>query len=325
MIRRLASACSITLLLTACNGDDSATSATETETATTTTTTDGETTTESTATSATSGTPASGPIRYFLRIDDELPPPVVLEMDKEKALQIFGETAARDLVLIEVDSTKMLINALTEIQESCGGFWENFSLDPKHDCSKTDLGASYGEDWATTPEFALVRMLTMTPINAVVKGTSLESLANFINDNKDLLSVTFPEILAESLGIGQTEAFLQLGDLVTAIQQTLLASHPNVGNSDGVLEITLWDAANDMQPLSDKLGPQGDHPGILVPDDDSFTTTSDALTADFKMKVIAESNLRWVDGIDLSAAAATCSSPTRTRCSALTSSTRRSW
>ncbi|MCA9659785.1 MAG: hypothetical protein KC486_15690 [Myxococcales bacterium] len=297
MTRRLASACLTTLFLTACNGDDTATSATDSDT-----TTGGETTGSTTDVdpTATTGTPSAGPTRYFLRIDDEPVPDVVLEMDKEKALEVFGEAAARDLVLIDVDSTVMLENALRAIQFSCGGAWENFSANPKHDCAKTTLGQTYGDNWQESPEYALVRMLTMTPINAVVTGTSLESLANFINDNKDLLAVTFPELLAESLGIAQNQAFIKLTDLSVAIQQTLLASHPAVGNTEGKLSITLWDAANDMQPLSEKLGPMGDHPGILIADDADFQTKSDALTADFKMKVVAESNLRWVDGIDLS-------------------------
>lgn len=297
MIRRLASACSITLLLSvACNGDDTATSATDSDT--TSTTTGGETTTDSDGTSATSGVPATSPTRYFLRIDDELPPEVVLEMDKDKALQIFGEAAAKDLVLIEVDSTQMLVNALTAIQSACGKTWENFNEDPKHNCTLTELGKSFGPDWKTTPEFALVRMLTMTPANAVVKGTSLEPMANTLANINDP-ELKFSKVLADTLGIAQNQPFISIDVLVAALKKTLLVSHPKVENDEGILSITLWDAVNDMQPLSDYYGPDGDHPGILYPDSDGFSTLSNALTDRFKMKVIAESNLRWVDGIDL--------------------------
>ncbi len=295
MIRRLASACSISLLLSvACNGDDSATGATDSSSSST----GDESTSTSTSTSGeTTSQPASVPIRYFLRIDDELPPPLVLEMDKDKALEIFGETAARNLELLEVDSTQMLVNALTEIQGSCGTSWQNYSVDPKHDCTKTELGQTYGENWQVSPEFALVRMLTMTPINAVVVGSSLEPMANaFANINDP----SFQELLANALDIEQTQPFISLDVLVAALKKTLLYSHPEVDNDEGRLKITLWDAVNDMQTLSVIYGPNGEHPGILYGDSDGFKTYSNALTDRFRMKVVAESNLRWVDGIDLS-------------------------
>ncbi len=295
MIRRLASASSISLLLSvACNGDDSATGATETGSSSSSS--DGST---SDTTSTTTSPPASVPIRYFLRIDDELPPPLVLEMDKDKALEIFGETAARNLELLEVDSTPMLINALTEIQVSCGTFWQNYSEKPKHDCSKTELGQTYGEDWQTSAEFGLVRMLTMTPINAVVKGTSLEPMANTLASINDP-DLKFSKVLADTLGIDQTQPFISIDVLVAALKKTLLYSHPQVENDEGLLKVTLWDAVNDMQTLSVAYGPDGEHPGILYGDSDGFETFSNALTDRFLMKVVAESNLRWVDGIDLS-------------------------
>jgi hypothetical protein len=296
MTRRLASACLTTLFLTACNGDDTATSATDSDT-----TTGGETTGSTTDVdpTATTGTPSAGPTRYFLRIDDEPVPDVVLEMDKEKALEVFGEAAARDLVLIEVDSTPLLENALRAIQFSCGGAWENQNEDPKHDCSQTELGKSYGDNWQKTPEFALVRMLTMTPANAVVKGTSLEPMANTLANINDP-DLKFSKVLADTLGISQASPFITLEVLVAALKKTLLASHPNVDNDVGLLKITLWDAANDMQPLSEVYGPVDGHPGILYPDSGGFTTTSNALTERFKMRVVAQSNLKWVDGIDLS-------------------------
>lgn len=299
--RRLVSAC-LTLALAGCNGDDTATSQSGSESDGSTSTGGTESTTGSESdTATTTGAPGSAQPRYFLRIDDEPVPPVVLEMDKEKTLEVFGEAAARDLVLIEVDSTAMLANALSAIQASCGTTWKNNSPNPKHNCALTELGQSYGPEWKTSPEFSLVRMLTMTPANAVVTGTSLAPLAAFINDNKDLLAVTFPALLAESLGIFVTQPFISIDNLVAGVQQTLLVSHPAVDDPEGkLLQITLWDAVNDMAPLAERLGPSGEHPGILVPDDDTFKTKSDALGPDFKMRVIADSNLRWVDGIDLS-------------------------
>ena len=90
---------------------------------------------------------------------------------------------------------------------------------------------------------------------------------------------------------------------VAAAQQSLLASHPNIPTSDGVLPITLHDALNDMTPLQtpERFGPVGEHPGVMLADSGSFVTRSDALTEDFSMIVTAATNHQRVDGIDLSA------------------------
>ena len=282
-------------LLLACAGDDAATAGTTGDTGTTADTTDA-TGPGTTAGGTTTGGAAEAPPRYFLRIDDEPLPPVVLEMDKEKTLEVFGEAAARDLVLIEVDTQEMLVNALTMIQESCGKLWKNNFPDPKHNCGLTELGKSYGPNWKTSSEYSMVRMLTMTPANAVVKGTSLEPMSNVLAQINDP-NLKFSKVLAQTLGLAETDTFLSLAQLAQGLRQTLIASHPNVADLRGRLPITLWDAANDFAPLAERFGPVGDHPGILDP---KIPTKSDALTPEFKMRVIAASNLRWVDGIDLS-------------------------
>jgi hypothetical protein len=284
-------------LMLACAGDDAATATDASTTDASTTDATGANTGESSdSETGTTGAPASAAPRYFLRIDDDPVPPVVLEMDKEKSLEVFGEAAARDLVLLEVDTQPMLLNALAAIQGACGTQWKNNNADPKHNCGLTELGKSFGTQWQTSSEFSMVRMLTMTPANAAIKGTSLEPMYNVLAQINDP-NLKFSKVLAATLGIKETDTFLSLAQLATALRQTLLASHPNVNNIEGRLPITLWDAANDMAPLAERFGPVGGHPGVLDP---KIPTSSDALTPDFKMKVIAESNLRWVDGIDLS-------------------------
>lgn len=271
------------------------------------------------------GPPALAEGRYFLRIDDDPVPPVVLEMDKAKVIEVFGDKALKQIKLLDVDSTPMLINALGEIQKSCGEAWKTsewvkdvtdadkdgdfkdliLKPFPVHDCSKgTELGKTFGLNWKTSPQFALVRLLTMTPGNAVVVGTSLEDFANIsVNDEPLLLS----GILSEAMGIGVHDPFISIDKLVPALQTDLLASHPHINpdgtNPTGKLPISLYDAVYDMQPLATVLGPSGDHPGILVPDSDGFTTTSDALTPAFLMRATAESNLRLVQGVDASVGA----------------------
>ncbi|PCC66604.1 hypothetical protein SAMN02745121_00666 [Nannocystis exedens] len=318
--------------------------------------TDGGTTTEtgtaadtdSDTTAPTTGEPSAPQLptdRFFLRIDDTPPPPVVLEMDKAKALEIFGEAAAKDITLIELDSGPLLDNVLATIQNSCGDQWNVYDdtvkngdlpVSPNHDCNLTALGKLYDGDpiandpnkWRTSPQFAMVRLLTMTPRNAVVATTVMEDFQYLFSlyDNETVNGLTFSDVLAASLFCGDhelgsvqcteklkdskldkvhegdlhTRPFIPVAVLRDALKVTLLASHPNIANSEGKLPVTLYDALMDMRPLSDKLGPVGDHPGLLVPDDADFTTYSDALTPEFKMVATADSNLRRVDGIDAS-------------------------
>lgn len=310
------------------------------------TTTDASTTEAPEPTST--GEPTGGPLtpeipdnRYFLRIDDTPPPPVVLEMDKAKALEIFGETAAKEIKLLDVDSTGLLDNVLYAIRDSCGDTWDDYvdvpdnqlPVDPGHDCALTTLGQSYGPDWKTTPQYAMVRLLTMTPRNATVATTEFDRFeALFKQNNNSFGGYSFSDVLAAALFCGipdandacaddaaactkqlnqfsvskpceeqlHTRPFIPIAILRDALKTTLLASHPNIGNDQGLLPVTLYDALMDMQPLSDKLGPVGDHPGLLLPDDADFTTKSDALTPAFKMTATADSNLRRVDGIDAS-------------------------
>jgi hypothetical protein len=265
--------------------------------------------------SSTSASPP-GP-QYFLRIDDAPVPPIVLDLDKASALALFGEAGSKDIVVLSVDSTRLLDDVLGQIQGACGTDWaadpdpsSSIPAIPAYDCSATPLGASFGPTWSASPELALVRLLTATPANADMRGTSLEDLAQLAIDNPDPFSDidNFGDVLSESLGISRTSPFIATDNLVRSLQQGLLATHPAVSNQHGAIPVTLHDALNDLTPLASKLGPvglspwsgPGEHPGVLVPDDASFTTRSDALSPAFRMRVIAESHLRRVSGLDLS-------------------------
>lgn len=277
--------------------------------------------------------PADDEARYFLRIDDSLPAPVVLEMDKAKVLEVFGEKAARQIKLLDVETTILLGTVLDSIQNACGNRWRLDSANPQHDCKNPqyidwdgetaaqlkakygELGKTFPDNWKTSPEYAMVRLLSMTAANADVDGTALQRAAQYIADNPDVLKITFKSLLAQSLGVAITDAFIPRDKLTLALQQTLIASHPAATRTDpkdpnspgdpaGKLPVTLYDAVMDMQPLSEKFSEvPGEHPGILLPDDANFTTKSDALTPAFRMKAIAESNLRFVEGVDASVGA----------------------
>lgn len=281
------------------------------------------------------GVPALGEARYFLRIDDSPVPPVRLAMDRAKVLEVFGVEATKNIKLLDVETTKLLGSVLDQIQNACGDWWGGSTWvkdtadkdkdgdtnelivkpPPPPDCSKgNELGKSFGPAWKTSPEFAMVRLLSMTPGTVDVDGTSLQTTKEYLAVNPKV-PFTLEGLLADSLGITVSTGFIPLEQLTLALQQTLIASHPAstrsqtdpaVGDPSGKLPVTLYDALMDMQPLADKFsasGQPGDpdyHPGILLPDDASFTTRSDALTPAFEMRAVADSNLRLVEGIDLS-------------------------
>jgi hypothetical protein len=245
--------------------------------------------------------PAEASNRFFIALDDEPVPPVVLELDKQKALELFGEEAAREIRVLEMDPAKLLGNVLSAIRNACGQRWTEDRPDPRYDCADTALGRTFGADWRTSPEFAMVRLLGMTPANADLTGTGLEEFAKVVEQNPGTLEFTFGDVLAESLGIAKTSPFISTGSLVDALVRDFLGTHPVVREAGGKLPVSLHDALLDLAPLAQQLGPVGDHPGVLVPDDGSFQTRSDALGPAFRMRVVAESNLRRVQGIDLSA------------------------
>ncbi len=250
---------------------------------------------------------APGDPQIILRIDDTPPKPIALSVDKTTALELFAERA-HDITLIEIDSTKMLTNALEEIRDACGEGWKLNTSDPVRDCGSTPLGQRFPEDWKSSSEFSLVRLLTLTPANANMIGTELEGLQTLVNENPDWFEGGFGEILRDTLLMtGVTDPLLPMEAVVESAKHTLLASHPNIQNTSGVLTVTLWDALHDMTPLQEpeRFGPSGGHPGVLMPDSednpDDFVTSSDALLNNFSMRIETGTRHKRVDGVDLSA------------------------
>ncbi|MRG91995.1 hypothetical protein [Polyangium spumosum] len=242
--------------------------------------------------------------RFFLALPgSEAPEDVTLDLDKAKALEMFGEEAARQIRVLDVDSTALLGNVLDSIRDACGHGFRLDRKDPRYDCTQTPLGRTFGPAWRTSAEFALVRLLGMTPANTNLSGTSLETFAKLLEQNPGTFRFDFPAVLAETLGIGRTDPIVPTEALVRALQENLLGTHPGIGNPEGRLPVTLYDALKDLSTLPEKFGPVAGsvgHPGVLVPDDGHFSTRSDVLGPDFRMRVVARSNLRRVRGIDLS-------------------------
>lgn len=229
-----------------------------------------------------------------LRISADDPPPLVLEMDRGEVTELFGDRAS-EVLLLELDSTTLLTETLEQVKYACGSAWENDDPDPHHDCSLTALGQTFaGPDgtWQTSAEYALVRILTMTPANTVVTGTSSEDLQEL----SDTLGIGggYNQILSDALGIPRTQSIVSTAGLVQTFRDNFVATHPNVGEG-GALAITLEDALTDMATMTDRYGPLDGHPGVVDP---TFVVHGEVLADDFQMHAVAESNLRLVDGID---------------------------
>ncbi|WP_437831414.1 hypothetical protein [Sorangium sp. So ce1153] len=254
------------------------------------------------------------PSRFRLRIDDTEGPSVDLMLNRVNAREVFGEDGAKKITILNVDTTGLLRNALERIQNACGTTWQADDVNPHHDCTLTPLGRTFDIPWQTSPEFALVRLLSMTPANANVTGTSLEEIRAVFDDNAGTFAFDFADILADSVNIdlaaqaeptatreNRTVPLMPIDKLITALQQQLLGSHPAIPDPAGVrLPVTLYDALHDLDSIDEKLGPAGDHPGVLVPDDGSFRTKGEIFQSDFAMHIVGESGLRRVTGIDLS-------------------------
>jgi Bacterial Ig domain len=228
--------------------------------------------------------------------ENDDPGPLHLTLDKAGIDEVFTADIQRDVRLLELDTTALVTSAVNKIKVSCGTLWQQNNADPRHDCSGTD----YGKDrtpqipWQRTPEYAMVRILTMTPANVVVTGTSLENLSGLA----DALGIGggFHSILAETLGIAPTREIVTTANVVKALQTAWMQSHPEV-LPGAKLPITLYDSMHDLAPLATRFGPSGSHPGLLDP---AFPPYSKIMLDNFEMQLEARSNLRWFDGIDLS-------------------------
>ncbi|MCC7160044.1 MAG: hypothetical protein IT281_10995, partial [Ignavibacteria bacterium] len=224
----------------------------------------------------------------------------VLELDRGGVNAIINADLQRQIKMLDLDPTALLESSLTQIKTACGEAWKQDSADPKHDCSLTPLGQTFkGADgtWKSSAEYSLVRLLTMTPANVVVDGTSIDGLQN-IADGAILgikIGGGFNQVLAETMGIPRTREIVSTQSAVIALKTQLLQTHPSIG-AGGTIPVTLWDAMNDFTTLAEVLGPKGGHPGVVDP---SYQPKAKLFTDDFKMKLKARSNLRWRDGVDL--------------------------
>lgn len=232
---------------------------------------------------------------YPLRLNEIEPAPLVLAMDRTEVAELFGDQAG-SIRLLSLDPSPLLANTLDALRNACGDAWEEDNPDPNHDCSLTELGQTFGgmaSPWQGSAEYALVRLLTMTPANVDVSGTTSEQLANLVDALASVGEVPpFSQVLADALGLERTQPMVSEEALVMSLREHFVGSHPEVG-PEKELEVTLADALADLTTLADRYGPVGEHPGIIAGE-----VGGAVFGPDFQMVVTADSNLRIVDGID---------------------------
>jgi hypothetical protein len=238
--------------------------------------------------------------RYTLKFHEKNLP-LELNMERDEVRALLG-AISDDVVLLQLDPVDLLRNVLTAVKTACGTDWRNDVRNPVYDCDLTPLGRTFsrpGQPWQQSPEFAMVRLLTMTPANVIVGGSSLALMQALAEIGR--IEGGFSQILADSLGIARTAEIVPDDVAVYSLKANLLGSHPNT-TPDGRLEITLGDVLDDLRPLAQKLGPYaagpgedtGSHPGVLDPD---AMPVGRLLGPEFRMHIVAESNLRVLDGI----------------------------
>lgn len=251
-------------------------------------------------------------ITYLMRLHPQDKKPIVnLELTKDGLKDVMNLEIQKELRLAELDLEPVLFAALERIKSACGTWWkgtQGANNVSKYDCTVTDLGCSFGSGpsctgWQSSPEYAMVRLLTMTPANGNIEGSSLGQMAavvDAINRMTFGLIDSFADVIASTLKIGVNDTYVSTDAVVQALKEDLFKTHPSfIQKGDKyLLPVRLYDALNDLEPLIDVLGPASNgHPGIADP---SFPTHGVVLPNDtFRMLLVAESNLRWHDGLQL--------------------------
>src|SRR5262249_28989238 len=124
------------------------------------------TTTESTTTTTLACTPNAG--TFLLGFQSGGGEPLALSLDRASLHTLIAAAELRTHIVGAVDLTSAVTSAIAAFKNACGTGWKLDQSDPQFDCSLTPLGQTFvGADGTarTSPEFALLRVLDMTPAN----------------------------------------------------------------------------------------------------------------------------------------------------------------
>jgi hypothetical protein len=224
------------------------------------------------------------------------PPPVTLDLGRPGINAVLPASEQRGVVVLSLDPTPFLTSTLGGMKNACGTGWQIDQPDPGYDCTATALGQTFvGPDgtWKSSPELALIRLITETPANSVVDGTSVQSLKDIAN----ALSIGggYQQILADTLGIARTRELVTLPNLVNVLRTRFMATHPAMP-ATGFIPITFYETMNDLTPLAATLGPASPHAGILDP---AVSTTTTVFGPAFKLSLSGPSNVWTFQGVVL--------------------------
>ncbi len=217
-----------------------------------------------------------GPELLTLRLPDVDEPrrSLALSVDREGLEALIPPDRRSDIRLFDLDLGELVSEALDAIAEP-------------------DV---YGLDVSTWSLAArnLQRVLVMTPETADLSGTQLADVMAVTG----ALGIPESQVLATLLQRAQDESILERDLIAWVLEANLVATHPSVtvdaATQRPLLPVTMADGLSDMATLGARLGPMGDHPGIL-----DGEPHSQVMTEAFRMTIDASSNLHLRDGIDL--------------------------
>ncbi len=212
-------------------------------------------------------------------------PTSTFNLDKAGLAALMSGGVAEQITMLELDLYPVVSGSLGLITEACGPGW-----------AWSDVTASCPAQWGQA-EINMFQLITMTPANVNVAGTSIEGMEDLASTLSSLgLISDFHEILAESLGIGLYDTIVSPAAMANAMFWDVMVPHPNT-TSDGYVVVTMADALEDMTGLAAKFDAAGSHPGFL--DSVNGSTYAEVMTPSFQMSMVAASNLHWHDGVDL--------------------------
>ena len=198
-----------------------------------------------------------------------------LELTRQALGELLSEQAQRDLVLARVSMRAFLLQAVESLRNPFANGVDT---------------SSWGD-----PEWNFFRLLNLSADTADFSGTSLEPMSDLAYG----IGLPTARVLAQVLDVPVDEPALT-NELVTEVFiRNLIATHPAVefdAQGEPLLVITLFDALNDLVPLSERYGPVPaiGHPGII-----GGGIIAPVLEPGFMMVARARSNLTQYQGIDI--------------------------
>ena len=135
-------------------------------------------------------------------------------LDKAGVKSLFPPDKAAQIELMQLDVSTLMQNTLKQLRDACGKGWNK----------KNSLDKNCPKDWGLA-EVNLWRLLTMTPNNVNVAGTSIEGVKEMATTLSSWgLLDSFDEVLALGLGIGKYDLIVAEKPVAEAMVATIIAA-----------------------------------------------------------------------------------------------------